>query len=236
MDPNHSKMAIQALPKLPKSTLKRYLLFRSRVTTCPGLISRTKGHPSDLLRTLSQRGNKGDLRWAMRLSPWLSKYRRCGFALNERTFVCVCVCVCVCTHLETGWIFEQGAQAHCGYLCQRSYSTMGEAQPDQLCVPAIQFFETVDKLLHCVVSQRISMNFRCTSVDLPSNFRWTFVELPLNSRRTSDSQSTISDRFSGIFQVNFHVSLIHLQLQVHDLYFDDLQVELQVGLRKTMLS
>ena len=32
--------------------------------------------------------------------------------------------------------FQQGAQARCGYLCQRSYSTMGEARPDQSCVPA----------------------------------------------------------------------------------------------------
>ena len=31
---------------------------------------------------------------------------------------------------------EQGAQAHCGYLCQRSYSTMGEAEIDHLRVPA----------------------------------------------------------------------------------------------------
>ena len=32
---------------------------------------------------------------------------------------------------------KQGAQAHCGYLCQRSYSTMGEAEIDHLRVPAI---------------------------------------------------------------------------------------------------
>ena len=31
---------------------------------------------------------------------------------------------------------QQGAQAHCGYLCQRSYSTMGEARLGQSCVPA----------------------------------------------------------------------------------------------------
>jgi hypothetical protein len=31
----------------------------------------------------------------------------------------------------------QGAQAHCGYLCQRSYSTMGEAEIDHLRVPAL---------------------------------------------------------------------------------------------------
>ena len=31
----------------------------------------------------------------------------------------------------------QGAQAHCGYLCQRSYSTMGEADIDHLRVPAL---------------------------------------------------------------------------------------------------
>ena len=33
-------------------------------------------------------------------------------------------------------LFQQGAQAHCGYLCQRSYSTMGEAEIDHLRVPA----------------------------------------------------------------------------------------------------
>ena len=77
------------------------------------------------------------------------------------------------------------------------------------------------------------MNFRCTSVDLPSNFRRTFVELPSNFRFTIDD---FRSTFQVFFQVIFHVSLIHLQLQVHDLYFDDIQVELQVGLRKTMLS
>ena len=33
-------------------------------------------------------------------------------------------------------LYLQGAQAHCGYLCQRSYSTMGEAEIDHLRVPA----------------------------------------------------------------------------------------------------
>ena len=33
--------------------------------------------------------------------------------------------------------FKQGAQAHCGYLCQRSYSTMGEAEIDHLRAPAL---------------------------------------------------------------------------------------------------
>ena len=42
---------------------------------------------------------------------------------------------------------EQGAQAHCGYLCQRSYSTMGEAEIDHLRVPAIfQFIVNGNRL------------------------------------------------------------------------------------------
>ena len=96
-------------------------------------------------------------------------------------------------------IFQQGAQAHCGYLCQRSYSTMGEAQPDQLCVPAIQFL----KLLTSCYTALFPSEFRWFSDALPLTSRRTFVELSSNSRRTSDSQSTISDRFSGIFQVSF---------------------------------
>ena len=41
----------------------------------------------------------------------------------------------------------QGAQAHCGYLCQRSYSTMGEAEIDHLRVPApIFIFVNGDRL------------------------------------------------------------------------------------------
>ena len=45
-------------------------------------------------------------------------------------------------------VFElclQGAQAHCGYLCQRSYSTMGEAEIDHLRVPAISNFRNGDR-------------------------------------------------------------------------------------------
>ena len=44
-------------------------------------------------------------------------------------------------------LFDQGAQAHCGYLCQRSYSTMGEAEIDHLRVPAIfQFIVNGNRL------------------------------------------------------------------------------------------
>ena len=55
--------------------------------------------------------------------------------------------VCVCTHLNmvTDGAFSrsksavnsrQGAQARLGYLCQRSYSKMGEGWSDQPPVPA----------------------------------------------------------------------------------------------------
>ena len=67
----------------------------------------------------------------------------CFFCL----FWCVCVCVCVCPPL---FLREnkkqQGAQAHCGYLCQRSYSTMGEAESDQLRVPAMKPSKSVPPL------------------------------------------------------------------------------------------
>ena len=47
--------------------------------------------------------------------------------------------------IERVWISLQGAQAHCGYLCQRSYSTMGEAEIDHLRVPAISNFRNGDR-------------------------------------------------------------------------------------------
>ena len=52
----------------------------------------------------------------------------------------VCVCVWRLNRRKTsnlGLSSMQGAQAHCGYLCQRSYSTMGEAEIDHLRVPAL---------------------------------------------------------------------------------------------------
>ena len=55
-----------------------------------------------------------------------------------------CVCVNHLNRYKTSLGFHfgfhynmQGAQAHCGYLCQQSYSTMGEAEIDLLRVPAI---------------------------------------------------------------------------------------------------
>ena len=62
--------------------------------------------------------------------------------------VCVCACVCVCVNnlnrcktctvsFLKHFSILQGAQAHCGYLRQRSYSTMGEADIPCICVPAI---------------------------------------------------------------------------------------------------
>ena len=54
--------------------------------------------------------------------------------------------VCVCPPLDKGFPsttpIRQGAQAHRGYLCQRSCSTMGDAEIDHLRVPA----ELLDKL------------------------------------------------------------------------------------------
>ena len=83
------------------------------------------------------------------------------------------------------------------------------------------------------------MMARRTSDDFPSNFRRTSVELPSNFRRTSDSQSSISDQISGIFQAFFHGfsepnsnDPDHLAIAICDLYFDELQVELQFGLRR----
>ena len=60
-----------------------------------------------------------------------------------RTVVCLrCVYVCVCVTPCTEGFHKQGAQAHRGYLCQRSCSTMGDAEIDHLRVPA----ELLDKL------------------------------------------------------------------------------------------
>ena len=71
-------------------------------------------------------------------------------------YIYMCVCVdhlhrcktsfgCSCFPVST--LGLQGAQAHCGYLCQRSYSTMGEAEIDHLRVPApIFIFVNGDRL------------------------------------------------------------------------------------------
>ena len=105
--------------------------------------------------------------------PLLFNWPRC---------VCVCVRVCVCVkaprntvlHLEIAlWQKqERGAQAHCGYLCQRSYSTMGEAQPDQLCVPAIRIWNCWQAVpLRCLPALRLnSMSVRSMSVSISTNF------------------------------------------------------------------
>ena len=66
------------------------------------------------------------------------------------------ICKLLCFPVLRHW-----AQAHCGYLCQWSYSTMGEAPSDQRCVPAT--FETVDKLLQCFVAQHISIFELCVN-------------------------------------------------------------------------
>ena len=67
---------------------------------------------------------------------------------------------------------EHGAQAHCGYLCQRSYSTMGEAQPDQLCVPAIRIWNCWQAVpLRCLPALRLnSMSVRSMPVSISTNF------------------------------------------------------------------
>ena len=92
-------------------------------------------------------------------------------------------------------------------------------------VPASQF-ELLEKLLHCVVSQRISMNFRCTSVvtsrrtsvelsifsgEFPSNFRifqvifrWTFDELSINFRWTSVGSPPNLRRTFDSFSLHFY--------------------------------
>ena len=49
---------------------------------------------------------------------------------------CSCCLFAFFKPMFTDNLFQQGAQAHCGYLCQRSYSTMGEAEIDHLHVPA----------------------------------------------------------------------------------------------------
>ena len=67
-------------------------------------------------------------------------------------YVYICVCVdhlngCKTSFCCFSWISFlpnnqfQKAQAHCGYLCQRNYSTMGEAEIDHLRVPA--FFQFI---------------------------------------------------------------------------------------------
>ena len=74
--------------------------------------------------------------------------------VNLCIYIYIYMCVCV-NHLNGcktsfccfSWICFlpnnqfQKAQAHCGYLCQRSYSTMGEAEIDHLHVPA--FFQFI---------------------------------------------------------------------------------------------
>ena len=59
---------------------------------------------------------------------------------------CVCVCHTLFLRVKRNFRHKQGAQAHCGYLCQRSYSTMGEAESDQLRVPAMKPSKSVPPL------------------------------------------------------------------------------------------
>ena len=56
---------------------------------------------------------------------------KCVKPLESQGFLRICVFLkrCAC-------FLEQGAQAHRGYLCQRSCSMMGEAETDHLCVTA----------------------------------------------------------------------------------------------------
>jgi len=67
-------------------------------------------------------------------------------------------------------VFKQGAQAHCGYLCQRSYSTMGEAQPDQLCVPAIRILKLLTSCSTALLTSTPTQ-FRQLSDPCPLRFR-----------------------------------------------------------------
>ena len=81
----------------------------------------------------------------------------CGYAyiyMHIYIYIFICICIYIYTHItylcelyisvcvehlnrcKTSTLLPnlQGAQAYCGYLCQRSYSTMGEATGDaQLC-------------------------------------------------------------------------------------------------------
>ena len=54
---------------------------------------------------------------------------------------------------------EQGAQAHCGYLCQRSYSTMGKAEIDPLRAPAIFQFIVNGNRLSLEPASRFDFHF-----------------------------------------------------------------------------
>ena len=65
--------------------------------------------------------------------------RRRGARERASAGVCVRVCVCVIRCVFTKGLRvhkKQGAQARLGYLCQRSYSKMGEGWSDQPPVPA----------------------------------------------------------------------------------------------------
>ena len=84
-----------------------------------------------------------NIRCTMSDEAWLARVR------------CVCVwTICIDVKLllvvlvfPVSTLGLQGAQAHCGYLCQRSYSTMGEAEIDHLRVPApIFIFVNGDRL------------------------------------------------------------------------------------------
>ena len=121
--------------------------------------------------------------------------------------------------LQTGLNFKQGAQSHWGYLCQRSYSTMGEAEIDHLRVPAIFQFIVNGNRLSLVDLIFISFHF-CTVVAI-----WNFVRSIMTvwaaSERVDSSSKDVerlpSHRFSlliiqpllsGLIEVFLHVRCI----------------------------
>ena len=69
--------------------------------------------------------------------------------------------------------FMQGAQAHCGYLCQRSYSTMGEAGADHPGVPALscQFLQWEVANPRTTMPFHLKCSIYCTVVAIWKYFR-----------------------------------------------------------------
>ena len=118
----------------------------------------------------------------------------------------------------------QGAQAHCGYLCQRSYFTMVEAEIDHLRVPA--FFDCHGKRLSQEPQQQKFVfymflhgcrNLRFSSASFSTLFAWYFYS---HGEGLSREPYSGYSHFFGTYLKTFLVTIVFsVYLSVFEYFF-----------------